>query len=59
MTRGLCRMRSGWATEDSVLVEYDDGKQLEVPASQYVANGYEPPIDDLPECTQDSNDRRG
>jgi hypothetical protein len=47
MAIGLYKIKDGWANEDSVWVRYDDGKQLEIPASQYVADGYEPPIDDL------------
>lgn len=48
MAIGLYRTKDGWANEDSVRVQYDDGKELDVPASQYVADGYQPPLDELP-----------
>ena len=48
MATGLFRTRDGWANEDSVRVRYGDGTELDIPASQYVADGYEPPLDELP-----------
>ena len=45
MPKGLCRSKSGW-----VWVLYEDGKKFEIRADQYDAQGYEPPIDSLPEC---------
>ena len=48
MAVGLSRTKDGWANEDSVRVRYDDGKEIDIPASQYVADGYTPPLDELP-----------
>lgn len=48
MANGLYRTKNGWANEDSVRVRYDDGKELDVPASQYITDGYDPPLEELP-----------
>lgn len=55
MPRGVCRTKNGWGTEDSVVVEYDDGTTLEMPLSQYIQQGYDPPADTLPPCTGDQS----
>jgi hypothetical protein len=52
MPRGKCKIKDGWAGEDSVIIVYDDGTELEVPASRYEAQGYEPPIASLPDCSK-------
>jgi hypothetical protein len=49
--RGICKIKDGWVHQDSVWVEYDDGKRLEIPASQYESEGYQPPIELLPQCS--------
>lgn len=54
--RGRCRIPKGWGNQDSVKVVYDNHGELEIPASEYVVNNYEPNIDDLPECGSDSED---
>ena len=47
--KGVCRTKAGWGTEDSVWAEYADPTRLyELPASQYVALGYQPPVEKLP-----------
>ena len=48
MTQGLYRTKDGWLNEDSVRVRYTNGNELDVPASQYVAFGFDPPLEDLP-----------
>ena len=48
---GICKITNGWVHEDSVWVQYDDGERLEIPASQYRGESYQPPIDALPECS--------
>src|SRR4029077_20506540 len=49
-TKGICKIKNGWVHQDSVWVRYDDGKRLEIPASQYAEQGFQPPIAQLPEC---------
>jgi hypothetical protein len=56
MAKGLCRVKDGWATQDSVWVEYDDGSRMEVPEEQYRSQGYQPPFDNLPFCKDDKPD---
>jgi hypothetical protein len=48
--RGKCRETNGWGNQDSVKVVYDDGNEMDLPADEYEENGYQPPIDQLPEC---------
>jgi len=48
MAKGIRRIKDGWGDQDSVLVKYADGAEMEIPASQYVAQGHHPPIDMLP-----------
>jgi hypothetical protein len=48
MAKGIRRIKDGWGDQDSVLVKYSDGAEMEIPASQYVAQGHHPPIDALP-----------
>jgi hypothetical protein len=48
---GVCRIKDGWGNQDSVIVRYDDGKQFELPRSQYEAQGYQPPFAQLPACS--------
>ncbi|RWC26649.1 MAG: hypothetical protein EOS27_24350 [Mesorhizobium sp.] len=50
MAVGVCRIKDGWATRDSVWVRYGDGKELEMPVSEYEKKGYGPAVDDLSEC---------
>jgi hypothetical protein len=48
MAKGNRRIKDGCSDQDSVLVKYPDGAEMEIPASQYVAQGHHPPIDALP-----------
>ena len=48
MAKGIRRIKNGWGDQDSVLVKYPDGAEMEIPASQYVAQRHHPPIDALP-----------
>ncbi len=50
MPRGICKVKNGWANQDSAWVRYDDGKKLEVPEAEYRLRGYDPPFDNLQEC---------
>ena len=48
MAKGIRRIKNGWGDQDSVLVKYPNGAEMEIPASQYVAQGHHPPINALP-----------
>lgn len=48
MVKGIHRTKNGWANEDSVLVEYDNGDRIDMPASEYQANDYAPSIEASP-----------
>jgi hypothetical protein len=48
---GICKITNGWVHQDSVWVQYNDGERLEIPASQYREENYQPPIDALPGCS--------
>jgi hypothetical protein len=48
MATGIRKINNGWGNQDSVLVKYPHGAEMEIPASQYVAQGHHPPIDALP-----------
>lgn len=50
MAVGICKIPNGWANQDSVKARYPDGREEEMPADHYLAQGYNPPIDDLPDC---------
>ena len=47
---GLCKIRKGWGSEDSVVIQYDNGEKHEIPASRYIDRGYKPPLDSLAAC---------
>jgi hypothetical protein len=49
---GLCRIKAGSADGDSVLVRYDDGTVMEIPAHRYIEEGWLPPIEKLPQCPE-------
>jgi len=44
MAKGIRRMKDGWDDQDCVLVKYSGGAEVEIPRSQYVAQGHHPPI---------------
>ena len=48
MAKGIRKIKGGWGNQDSVLVKYPNGAEMEIPASQYVAQGHHPLIDALP-----------
>jgi hypothetical protein len=48
MAKGIYKIKGGWGDQDSVLVKYAHGAEMEIPASQYVAQGHNPPIEMLP-----------
>lgn len=48
MARGIHRIKDGWTTEHSVIVDYDGIMQIEMPESRYNKAGYAPPFEDLP-----------
>jgi hypothetical protein len=48
MAKGTRRIKDGWGDQDSVVVKYPNGSEMEIPASQYVAQGHKPPICELP-----------
>lgn len=48
MPIGIYKIKSGCGDQDTVLVKYDHGVSMEIPASQYVAQGHRPHIDTLP-----------
>ena len=45
--RGIYRIKNGWANQHSVMVQYDDVRELEIPEDQYREQGYQPPFDSL------------
>lgn len=47
---GICRIEDGWANQDSVIIRYNDGTEGEIPASRYLEQAYQPPLDTLPWC---------
>jgi len=55
VAKGICREVGGWGNEDSVLVDYEDGKGRKelMPASLYTQRGYLPPLDQLRICAPD------
>ena len=59
MARGVCKIKDGWADQDSVIVRYDDGTKMEVPASVYENDGYDPPLQQLPPCPPKAEAERG
>ncbi len=48
MAKGIYKIKGGWGDQDSVMVKYAHGAEMEIPASQYVTQGHRPPIDALP-----------
>ena len=50
MAYGIGKIKDGWPHDDAVWVQFDDGKRLKIPASQYRWEGFKPPIKQLPEC---------
>jgi hypothetical protein len=48
MAKGIRRIKNGWGNQDSVLVKYANGAEMEIPATQYVAQHHIPPIEALP-----------
>jgi hypothetical protein len=50
MARGICKIKNGWANQDSAWVRYDDGTKLEMPEDKYREAGHQPPFEQLPEC---------
>jgi len=56
MPRGLYRVRDGWVTQHSVLVEVDDSTPKEMPERQYREKGYQPPFEQLPWKMEDEGD---
>jgi len=51
MAHGICKITKGWRSQDSALVDYDDGQRMEISEVQYRALGYNPPFEQLLECT--------
>ena len=54
MAKGIRKIKNGWGNQDSVLVKYQDGAEMEIPVSQYVAQGHHPRIDALPVSSSSS-----
>jgi hypothetical protein len=48
MAMGIRKIKGSWGNQDSVLVKYPNGAEMEIPASQYVAQEQHPLIDALP-----------
>jgi hypothetical protein len=44
--RGVYRIRMGWGTQHSVMVDYGN-TQMEISEEKYRENGYEPPFETL------------
>lgn len=56
MPRGLYRVRDGWVTQHSVLVDVGDSTPKEMSESQYREKGYQPPFEQLPWKMEDEGD---
>jgi hypothetical protein len=56
MSRGLYRVRDGWVTQHSVLVDVGDSTPKEMPESQYREKGYQPSFEQLPWKMEDEGD---
>lgn len=50
MAHGICKIKNGCVYQDSVWVEYDNGKRFEIPANLYRVERHKPSVDQLPEC---------
>jgi hypothetical protein len=50
--RGICKIKDGWANQDSAWVRYDNGDKHEMPENKYREAGHEPSFDELPECPE-------
>jgi hypothetical protein len=49
MARGICRYIAGWGNgDDSVLVQYPDGRETEMAAENYFFLAIEPAVEELP-----------
>ena len=48
MARGICRYEGGWRDHDSVLVRYEDGREMEMSTETYANRGIQPPLEALP-----------
>lgn len=48
MAKGIRRYEGGWRDHDSVLVRYEDGREMEMSAETYAARGIHPPLKTLP-----------
>jgi hypothetical protein len=48
MAKGIRRIENGWGNQDSVVVKYPNGSEMEIPLSQYVAQRHKPPIGEPP-----------
>jgi hypothetical protein len=56
MPHGLCRVRDGWVTQHSVLVDVGELIPKEMPESRYREKGYQPPFEQLPWKMEDEGD---
>jgi hypothetical protein len=56
MPRGVYRIRDGWVTQHSVLVDFGTSTLKEVSESQYRDEGYQPPFEQLPWKMEDEGD---
>lgn len=48
MAKGIYRVRGPKGQHNLVCVRYEDGADLEIEESHYRAQGYVPPLEDLP-----------
>ena len=48
MATGIRKIKNGWGDQDSVIVRYPNGAEMEMPSSQYMAQGHHPKITALP-----------
>jgi hypothetical protein len=55
VARGIHRIRDGFVTQHSVLVDYGDSTH-EIPEDLYRRHGYQPPFEQLPWQDEDEGD---
>ncbi len=48
MAKGIVRIKDGWTIQDSAIVLFPDGKEMEMPEDRYRKAGHAPAFELLP-----------
>jgi hypothetical protein len=48
MAKGIARIKDGWAVQDSAIVLFPDGKEMEMPEDRYRKAEHTPAFEELP-----------